>query len=66
MKFSENIPLQFLDYQKKIKPALEAKGIKQAHVYKSIGMSQSTWLRRLKSNSFTVQEILAICKAVNK
>ena len=66
MKFNMDIPLKFLDYQRKIKPALEAKGIKQSHVYRALGMSQSTWLRRLKNNSFTVQEVIEICKAVNK
>jgi hypothetical protein len=66
MKFSENIPLKFLEYQKKIKPALDAKGITQAHIYKSLGMSQTTWLRRLRNSSFTVHEILKICKIVNE
>lgn len=66
MKFSNDIPLKFLEYQRKIKAALEAKGIRQAHVYRQLGMSQGTWLRRLKSNSFTVDEVLEICKIVNK
>lgn len=66
MKFNEDIPRKFLEYQKKIKPSLEAKGITQSHVYKNIGMSQSTWLRRLKNNSFTVSEVLNICRIVNK
>lgn len=66
MNFSDDIPKKFLSYQKKIKSSLEAKGIRQSHVYRGLGMSQSTWLRRLRNSSFTVQEVLEICKIVNK
>lgn len=66
MKFSKEIPLKFLDYQKKIKSSLAAKGISQAHVYRSIGMSQNTWIRRIRNNSFTASEVLQICEVVNK
>lgn len=66
MRFSNDIPLKFVDYQKKIRPSLKALGISQAHVYRSIGMSASTWDRRLKNYDFTANEVLAICKIINK
>lgn len=65
MKFNEKIPRLFSDYQKKIKPSLKALGISQAHVYRSIGMSVTTWNRRIKNKDFTANEVLAICKVVN-
>ena len=65
MRLNNKIPKQFLDFQKKIKPSLKALGISQAHVYRSIGMSVSTWERRIKTCGFTVKEALDICEVVN-
>ena len=65
-KINESVPKNFLDYQKKLKVSLEAKGIKQSFIYKNIGMSRSTWERRLKTATFTAHEILAVCKLINK
>lgn len=65
MKFNDKIPKQFLEFQKKIKPSLEAAGIKQNYVYKNIGMSKTTWDRRLKLYNFTAQEVIAICDLIN-
>ena len=66
MRFSDKIPKQFIEYQKQIKPSLKALGISQAHVYRSIGMSITTWNRRIKNCDFTANEVLAICKVINK
>lgn len=65
MKISNKIPLLFLEYQKKLKPSLEAKGIKQSFVYRSIGMSKTTWDRRNRLYNFTAHEILKICEVIN-
>lgn len=65
MKLSNKVPKQFLDYQKKLKSALEGVGVKQKFVYESIGMSKATWNRRNKLYNFTVEEILNICDVVN-
>lgn len=59
------IPVNFLNWQKKLKAELSRKGIKQVHVYKSIGMSRCTWFTRLKKFNFTAQEALAICDVLN-
>lgn len=66
MRFNEDLIVKFLDYQKKIKPSLKALGISQAHVYRAIGMSSTTWNRRIKNCDFTGNEVLAICKVINK
>ena len=66
MMIDEKIPRAFLDYQKKLKMSLSAKGISQRFVYKGIGMSQTTWERRLKNLDFTGQEIMAICDLLNR
>ncbi len=66
MRFNDKIPKQFIEYQKQIKPSLKALGISQAHVYRSIGMSITTWNRRIKNCDFTANEVLEICKAINR
>ena len=65
MRFNDKIPRSFLEYQKKLKPAILAAGIKQAHIYSEIGMSKTTWQRRFRNFDFTAQEVISICKVLN-
>lgn len=65
MKFNDKIPKQFLEFQKKIKSSLEAMGVRQKFVYTGIGMSKTTWDRRLKLFNFTADEVIAICDLIN-
>ena len=65
MIISEVAPKRFLEWQKKLKISLEAKGISQAHVYKGIGMSRNTWERRTRAFNFTADEALRICRLLN-
>lgn len=44
---------------------LEAHGIKHYVVYEGVGMSRSTWERRIKDNNFTANEMLKIADFVN-
>ena len=66
MKINDKIPKQFLEYQKKLRASLDAMGIKQSFVYRGIGMSKTTWDRRLKLYNFTAQEVIKICNLLNK
>lgn len=66
MKINDKIPKQFLEYQKKLKKSLEAMGVKQSFVYRGIGMSKTTWDRRIKLHNFTAQEVIKICNLLNK
>ncbi len=66
MVVSNKVPLAFLEYQKKLKQSIISKGIKQSHVYRGIGMSKTTWDRRLKKYNFTAHEIIAVCELLNK
>ena len=65
MIISDTSPRRFLEWQKKLKIRLEARGITQAHVYRGINMSRNTWVRRLKNNEFTADEALRICNFLN-
>lgn len=62
----DKIPKAFLAYQKKLKKSLKKKEIKQSFVYRGIGMSKTTWDRRLKLYNFTAQEVIEICDLINK
>jgi len=66
MKINDKIPKQFLEYQKKLRASLDDMGIKQSFVYRGIGMSKTTWDRRLKLYNFTAQEVIKICNLLNK
>lgn len=44
---------------------LAANGIKHHVVYEGIGMSRSTWERRLKNKNFTIAEMLKLADFVN-
>jgi len=50
---------------KSIAPILQTYNIKHETVYKGIGMSRSTWERRIKGNEFTVKEMEKISLFVN-
>jgi len=65
MIISDKAPKEFMKWQSKLKISLEARGIRQSHVYRGIKMSQTTWERRLKELNFTADEALRICKLLN-
>lgn len=65
MVVSDTAPKRFKEWQSKLKISLQAKGISQAHVYRGIKMSRTTWERRLKERGFTVDEALKICALLN-
>ena len=65
-RLDDNIPLLFIEYQKKLKDNIYSLGLTQKYVYDGIGMGRTTWQRRIKECSFNAIEIMNICKLVNK
>lgn len=61
----ECIITNFQSLVKSIPHVLEAYRVKHQTVYKAIGMSRSTWERRIENNNFTATEMLQIAKFLN-
>ena len=66
MYVEKSIIVTYKSLVKSIPRILEMNGIKHHVVYKGIGMSRSTWERRIKASDFTVAEMEKIAVIVNK
>lgn len=66
MYIEESIIVTYKSLVKGIARILEMNGIKHHVIYTGIGMSRSTWERRIKGNDFTVAEMEKIAVIVNK
>lgn len=49
---------------RKIKTLISSRGSSEAHVIKSLGMHHKTWEKRMKSGSFTVDQLRIIAKSL--
>jgi len=65
-KIDDNLPISFIAFQANLKETIYSLGLTQKHVYNGIGMSRTTWERRLIERNFTGNEVLKICNWINK
>lgn len=66
MRIKTSVATDFIRLQTDLVKILNAYGMKQAYVYEKIGMSKSTWIRKIKNQTFTGDEVLKICDVINK
>lgn len=62
---SNKIPQLFIEYQEQLKKTIYQFGLTQKYVYNSIGMSRTTWERRMNTKTFTAIEMMKVCEVVN-
>lgn len=64
-KMSDKIPKLFIEYQEQLKKSIYQLDLTQKFVYNGIGMSQTTWERKMNNKTFTGIELLKVCEVIN-
>ena len=65
-RMNKQIVLDFQRLQKSIPEILEIYNIDKTWVCDQIKMGRATFYRKLKNQTFTIEEMISICNAVNK
>lgn len=66
MKVDINIVEGFFTLQANLPDILKSYGIRQNFIAEKAGISMSTFYRKLKTQTFTAEEMRNICKAINE
>jgi len=65
LKIDEKTILNYIEIKNNLPLLIKNSGLRQNFIFDKIGMSRSTWTKKLRDGNFTEKEILAIAKIVN-